>query len=500
MVFEELNNKIYIIGTAEYGPINTPILISSFNELISIFGNRGSLIENYKILRTVCSEKTEITVVKTTGSYAELYIDFYDEANGFINEGIYIRSKHATEKGNKIKVKFYDNTLSIGCINGKSSFEKKYLLDDNTTLNSLLEEINEDTRLLKNEIFCYCSCQPDTIAKKALACNSGSEFFLAGGESGLFYTKNMIYNALEKTYSVLKGYDIDIIIPLDINYNDTFTDDKESLDKYYDLSKEYLTLKDEDGNYLNFCTQLMDFLISQMQYSISTTSVLGFSTENDVIVDEGKFIEKIKFFKEVNKLNPEYDKYNHLISVCVGDMYYVYGTKISSSKLAYTGLISNLVGATNSTNKPIIGQSVLCHTFNTDSLKEIANNNFVVFRYSKVKRNIVAQNGVTMSSDVNYKYYSNVRAVQIVVKAIKKSLQDLIGCNIIDVIRLKKIDRILSSLMKELNIRNIIKGYMVEPIKNPINGTVFINITLRTIDMIEDIKIVGSIGGGYGDG
>ena len=64
--------KIYLLGTAILGPINTPIKANSISHVVSVFGTQGTLVDAYRIIAETNLD-CEVYLVKVTGIHSEAY-------------------------------------------------------------------------------------------------------------------------------------------------------------------------------------------------------------------------------------------------------------------------------------------------------------------------------------------------------------------------------------------------------------------------------------------
>ena len=283
--------KIYLLGTSILGPINTPIKANSLSHVISVFGTEGTLVDAYRII-VETNLDCEVYLVKVTGVHSEAYLNINQPNSSVMMNGFNIKAKHANEKYNDISIILDSDSLFIQYTSQAS--DDDYILEYNyneyLTMHDLSEAINNDTRNLKSDVYSYVNCEPGTPTIGALDSVNPVEIKLTGGDSGLYYNKNMLYNCLEYTYSILEGLDIDIIVPLNASYDDTFTDDIDDIDTYYDLNREYLTLK-EDDKYVSYYTQLLSFCKKQMRFGFITHGVMGLNLIENPMFNEDKYIE-----------------------------------------------------------------------------------------------------------------------------------------------------------------------------------------------------------------
>ena len=83
------------------------------------------------------------------------------------------------------------------------------------TIGELAEAINSKTDKKNGYVYAFYTVDPNTPTDAAFYCCNPSSMHLYGGQCGLDYSKNLLYNCLHRTYSLLESYDIDIVIPVD---------------------------------------------------------------------------------------------------------------------------------------------------------------------------------------------------------------------------------------------------------------------------------------------
>lgn len=480
--------KIYLLGTAVLGPVNTPIKMNSLSHAISIFGGQGSLIDAYKIIletRLSC----EVYLCKVTGTHSEVYLNINQSINEIIENGMYIKSKHANENYNDVTVTLGNESLFIDYNPGDyDGYTLEYSYNNNPSLHGLVEAINEDTRNLKSEIYCYANCEPNTQTIGSLDTVNQTTLKLSGGNSGLYYNKNMYYNCLDETYAMLEGLDIDIIIPLNANYDDTFTDNDYDLDSYYDLDREYLTLKNDNNEYCSYYTQLLKFCKNQMRFGSLTNGIMGTYIIDDPYFNQEKYLEKLEHFNKCNEQSKDNQKYKHLVSVVVGDLYNMYGAGLSNGYIAYSAIAASLIISENTTNKMLPETFITSTSFSQKSIDKLQELGFTSFRYSILKNLVVVTNGITTSSDEAFKYFVNVRMSQLTMCYVRKLLSSFIGENLNDILISKSLEQGLKSLLNSLVQLKIITGYGVNELINPVTGHIFLDLSLKTMYMIENVR------------
>ncbi|MGX9755904.1 hypothetical protein ACWYRQ_06490 [Clostridioides difficile] len=483
---EFYGKNIYLLGTSEFGPVNTPIKINSLSHMNSNFGKKGSLVEAYKIIKESKLD-CKVHLCKVTGAHSEIYLDVKCADGEIIKNGIHIKSKYANEIYNDIEIMINQDELQVIYPKNLGDYVLKYPYKNYPTLYDLSEAINKDSQKLKGMIICSIYCDSYIETKDSIIEANQSIYKLSGGYSGLDCNKNTMYNNLDSTYTILEGLDVDIIMPLGVYYDDTFTDDREKIDKYYDLTRDYLTIKDGE-RYLTFYEQLLKFCKVQMKTGIITHGVIGLNLTNEIWIDEKKYIGILGCFKKVNEVSKFDKNYEQLLSVVAGDVYTTYGTNIVNASIVYALLVASLDIVSNTTNKEIPESFSLFNTFDISTIEKMNELGYVSFRFSQLHRRVVVSNGITMSEHTEYKYLCNVRMIQLIMCYIKKMLYSYIGENIDALLSSGYLKENLIQLLDELRDRELISEYIINELSKRKSGELFLDLSLKTVYMLEYVK------------
>ena len=162
--------KIFLLGTSNLGPVNTPIRAISANHVKSVFGEDGTLLDAYRVIKESDFD-CEVTLVKISGIHSELYLDINVPEGEIIKEGFYLKAKYANEIYDNIKVIIDEEALYIyyeGEELGDYTMEYRYNVQDENgedvldsdgnkiykSMYDLAEEINEDARNLNGYVYC----------------------------------------------------------------------------------------------------------------------------------------------------------------------------------------------------------------------------------------------------------------------------------------------------------------------------------------------------------
>ena len=94
--------RIYLLGSAEFGPTNEPILIKSTVGLYNKFGKQGTLIDAFHALKYTSKENL-VYLVKTTGEHATAYLNVNIQDGEIIENGFTLVSSQSNELFNDIE-------------------------------------------------------------------------------------------------------------------------------------------------------------------------------------------------------------------------------------------------------------------------------------------------------------------------------------------------------------------------------------------------------------
>jgi len=220
--------RIYLLGSAEFGPTNEPVLIKSSVGLYNKFGKQGTLIDAFHALKYT-SKDNEVYLVKTTGEHSTAYLNVNIQDGEIIENGLVIAASQSNELFNDIKILVDVDKLRISFPIECKIGTLEYSYQNYPTIDRLTAAINKDTKQKKSYVYAYSSVEPSTPTKHAFFSCNATEVFMYGGQCGLNYSKNLLYNCLSNTYSVLESHNIDIVVPVDAFLDDIYPDDSEEV-------------------------------------------------------------------------------------------------------------------------------------------------------------------------------------------------------------------------------------------------------------------------------
>lgn len=492
---------IYILGSAEFGPTNEPIMVKSTVGLYNKFGKQGTLIDAFHALKYT-SKDNIVYLVKTTGEHATAYLNVNIQDGEIIEDGFTLVSSQSNELFNDIEFIVDIDSITITFPDELSTQKIVYKYNDYPTIDKLASAINKDTRQKKSYVYAYYSVDPDTPTQHAFFTCNPTVIYMYGGQCGLNYSKNLLYNCLNNTYEILESHNIDIIIPVDAFMDDIYPDDSEGTQyqynmKYYQSTKDYLT-EDFTGKRLSFMDQLLQFCIRQLNFGMVTTGIIGYNSSykywSKYLFESDDIAQMYKACFEYNLACCDNPFYAFLVSVVAGDIRYNRGTIIDNGYLAYAALCGQTIITSGTTNMPISKTISLHHEFSEDILKDLADTGIVTFRQSPLYNTPVIYDGITASpEDENLKLYCNVRMIQMCISYINKLFQHYIGYNMVDLIKDEIITEELNSILTRLVSKNVITSYDFTIVPYYAKGEIKVYLNLMTCYMVKAIQICSVI-------
>ena len=488
--------RIYLLGSAEFGPTNEPILIKSTTGLYNKFGKHGSLIDAFHELKYV-SKNNYVYLVKTTGEHSTAYLNVNVQGGDIIPNGLVLTASQSNEY-------FDDIQISIDTLGVTFKFPESfglndivYKYDDYYNIDRLVHAINADTKRGNSFVYAYHGVDPSTPVQSAFYSVNPAIVYLYGGQCGLNYSKNLLYNCLEKTYETLESHEIDIVIPVDAFMDDICPETSDNPGRYgmtyYQQHKDYLT-QNTLGRQLSFMDQLINFCVNQLNFGMVTTGIIGYNSNYQ---HWSHFLHEADDLAKMYKACFEYNIeccsnpfYAFLVSVVAGDIMYNKGTIVDNGYLAYAALCAGTLITRGTTNIPISNSIRIWQEFSEDVLKELSDTGIVVFRHSPLYDTPVVYDGITAKfQDENLKLHCNVRMIQMAISFINHLFKYYVGHDIVALVKENIIGNDLTSILKALKYREIITQYNFEIVPFYGKGEIKVYLTLMTNYMIKPIQV-----------
>lgn len=492
--------RIYLIGSAEFGPVNEPILVKSTAGVHNKFGLKGSLIEAFHEVKYV-STNNMVYLVKTTGEHAVARLNVNLKHDEVIEDGLILVISQANELFNKTKILIDISQITITFPPEAQKDPITYKYADYPNMSMFVNAINQDTKQGKSFVYAYYNVCSDTSLTDAFYTVNPTTVYFYGGESGLNYSKNLYYSCLARTYDILESHEIDIVVPVDAFIDDIYPDDSDAPMRYnmefYKHDKDYLT-ETTSGVKRSFLDQLINFCIRQLNFGIMTTGIMGFNSSyrywSRYLSEADDISVMYKAAMEYNLKHCQNPWYSFLVNVVAGDICYNKGSIIDNGYLAYAAFCADTIITSGTTNIPISDTVKIWHEFSEDVLKELSDAGIVTYRYSPLYDTPVIYDGVTACvQDENWKLYANVRMVQMAISYINQLFQWYIGRDMTELIRYRIIHQDLSAIFRVLRQRDIITEASFKIVPTYATGEIKVYLTLKTLYMIKAVQLCSVI-------
>lgn len=475
--------NILIIGSSEFGFTNEIIEVTNEKDVVMTYGRNGSIYEAYKSIKDeVSKHNIGVFVIKYGGEHSTASFNV-NSKESIIYDALTFKSVYSNELYNDVRI----NVTSIGIEIIFPLFfnlnPKIYHYKDFSNLYMLIKKINEDTINGENVIIAQANVDEFTEFDESFALINESKN-LSNGSSGLNMTNNEKFRALELTYELIQGLELDYIVLPDIFYNDE------------------VTLRYSDGRVCSFYEQLLSFSISQLNYSIITLGILQVDTNSFNSNDPNIHIEQIKRLMNITHSNSSLSDYRFLISLVYD--YLIIGhtlNKVNSSMLIALEL-AKIESTSNITNSPINDIYYLNIFLNSEQIKELSELGIITFRLSPYYDRVVPVNGITNYTyydsnikkyDNEYKYLTSIVLLQNTIPKLKLIFESHIGESIYSLEKEKKIEDDLIAELSNLVKKEVLTKYSISITYNIESGSIDFELILQNIFVTEGIKYIGKL-------
>lgn len=394
-------DNVLFIGTAIDGPKDTPVLVSSPDRALEIFGaytsskgepNGATLVPAF--MQAWDAGARKIYLMRVTGEYATLAIKDTAEADQVV-----IRGRHPGTRYNSIEVVLDDQELTI------DGFElRSYSLTNESgeakTYGQLIAEINRDSAV-HGAVAVLTDGVDENTPTTNLSPITGQ---LEGGSNGLnselgSYSGTGYRADLDRAYRLLEGQSFDIIVPLGVRVNWNGT-----------------TIESTDAH------RLAEFCAQQTHTDNPAIGVINVSQPADYSLAAVKeYVEGLAGADHLYS-DTEGNDIGRFLQIVVGRLMFnddKLGTYSDDAAAAYAGLLASLERHRSTTNKQVRGALGVAYQLTAAQRDVLAANGFVTI-YNQIGR------GPTVTSDrtaaplgSDYDYMVTVRIATDVVKAIR---------------------------------------------------------------------------------
>lgn len=424
-----IHNNVFFLGRAKDGPLRTPVRITSYDKAVKLFGADSDMVEAYLVASTT-SPTNNYYLVRVSGEYAKATMQYTS------SRPVVFRSVYAGDKYNGITVSVEDaasidsagrpitrKALRISpspalAAEGKGTLV--YFLDMFESCGHLIERVNTDTDLGIGTV--YILCDLDVEPTYTLPYFSMT---LSGGADGCDLSKNQLYEALEQTYEVLLGREVDVVCPLGAYFDDVQVPSVYGYAPYgqsqYMDDGNCLTLTNDQGNYVTFHGQLARFCRQQQRFGNMSLGVIGMKPVKDVsrigswpinyvvnIAQNTAFADRFDFSDVDGGVTVDLGMF---LSVVCGEVIYESGLKVPGS-VPYAALLASTLPGMTTTNMSVGAGTKQTFELGGGAIDRLSELGVVAFRTSP-KRGLVVAKGVTAAlTNTVYHFIENARTAQ----------------------------------------------------------------------------------------
>lgn len=508
VVTPKRGRTLLLMGMSQDGPVNIPIPCANITVAERIFGKEGSLTDAFKRAYNVDQNMT-IYLMRVTGEHATASL-WGETLEGKPVEMITMSCVSGGEKYNGIQVLMSTVEVQEGTEHAAILFNfpesmglasRMYVVSDYANCNELVQAINQDTQAGLNCVIASTK-HKEIPAINILGWNDVEMF--SGGEDGDTASKNDLYLALEYSYSLLEGYYIDYVCPIDARFDDVHPAAYYGKAIYgtsvYEANRDYLSLQDAemDNRLVTFHGQLIKFCKRQESLSCMTHGILGMNVikdPTDLVKHKYSYIIRLM---ETSGFKNRYDlaefragewfDSGYYVSITAGELIYNEGKDDEYHEniaVTYAAMLASLSPFGTTTNKKIPNATKLRYQFNGDELRELASMGVVAPRES-VRHGIVIANGVTASMPTSEMHsIANVRQVQLVMSFLNEALDTYIGYPIRQLLESRTLQDAIETVLNSLKVDGILIDYTYNLEYDEIKGTGLITVSLLGKLMVE---------------
>ena len=448
---EPNTDSVLVMGTSKQGPLNDPKRVESLSEARDKFGGIKDELGRYNktTLLPAISELIEagcedIRVMRVTGKFAAKVIlgkedddiaKFEGKEPGTDYNNVTIVTD-GTQDGEAETINFYI-PKSIGGNgkydeNGEDPTLSYDLKDENGEYKSLkdlameINDLDENNKWITMLMPSDFQEDPDHNEDSDARFKGGQEDQMEGGDDELDLSKEEMYKRLAEAYEEVLTYDVDIVVPLGVYFDD------------------HVVIEDEEGaqEEHTFAQQLANFCgyssgMGTLTIGVISTSPLGVAGPKQVKEYYEKLMDMDPDFDLLdNNGYAETDKDGNVIdagrylNVIAGEGIFdnsTLGRYINTLESAYAGLISTLTPHNAPTNENIEGLRALRYEFSPKHMDQLCTKRYVTMR-RKPNLGTVVTDGMTRAKhDSDYVRLTTLRITSAVVNGIYEVTLPFIG-------------------------------------------------------------------------
>lgn len=477
--------NILILGNAEYGVTNEVLEIENEKDIIRTYGRNSSIYQSYKEIKNeVGNYEISVFALKYNGEHATASFKVNSKEE-VIEEALIFKSIYSNEIYNNVSINVTLTGIEMIFPFFLNLDKKIYHYTDFPNLYMLMKKINEDTVNGDNIVFVYSTIDEYTEFDESFYYINESKK-LSCGNSGLNDTNNDKFKALELSYELIQGLEIDYIVLSDIYYNDTVT-------------YRYL-----DGRTCSFYEQLLSFCVSQLRFSIISLGIMQVDTEgvenSKVSID--KSINEVISLMDITHSNYTLSQFRFLIAIMYDFLIKKQDFSKFNSSLVIAFELSKIQTSGNITGKPLNEDYYLNLFLDEEQIRLLNEKGIMTFRLSPYYNRVVATNGLTnytsQDSSLNdynneYKYLTSIVLLQNTIPKLKSIFNDRIGESIYELEREKALEDDLTVVLNELVKKGVLEKYSTSIDYSVENCSINFEVILQNMFVTEGIKYIGKL-------
>lgn len=504
---------VYLLGTAEKGPIREPVLIREPDQASKIFGNTGTLARAAADLLTM-NPRASVYCFRVSGIYGKLDLMIpVEQTDGSIAPeiGLTLRSVDGSDADNQLGVQMidYDDSRTLlAIVDQEGRVRRSYWLHDYSFLGDLVRTINTDASAGLCPV--VAATDQPLMEPTLLREYAGSRvMYLAGADSQVNLTKDELFLALEEAYDMLKGRPMDVVLPLGAFMDDAYSVSYYGSSQYsqavYGSADDRLTLWDtEKDRPATFHGQLAEFCAEQERLGWMTHGVIGMRPLDDPLAQQDpdgyvtRLVQETALGDRTGLVEGEGEKAidrGGYVSIVINDFLYQAGTydeHWDTAAIGYAAVLTGLDGEYTTTNKPVPGNPPQRVEFETETLKDLAFMGIVAFRNSVKQQALVVYNGVTAAlPDSDLHQIANVRMVQLTLSVLNDYLRELKGRNMNELILSNEVPKHLTEILDQLKVAGILTDYRFTHTFLRPRRMLSVALTFRVRNMVDEISAIG---------
>jgi len=500
VIHDTSTNVMYLLGTAGDGPVMEPLKITKEEDLLSAFGDQGSIPKAWSLINQSIID-CEIIGCKVVGLHSKCHLNFNVIGKDIIEDAIEIAAVGASHLYDEVEIVITSDYIEFNAPISLGGSSNRYMFDDFKVLGLLMRRINYDAEHGIGIVYMNSNLHPYTELFGGLYSVNPESQRMYGGYNGLDASKEEMYFALQDAYEMLESINISVIVPVDCFMDDVHPrylieggDYMSSI--LWDPTKKYLDYEDENGP-VSFHRQLIDFCKKQLYFGIATIGIMGMNKFKDLLLKQSEnpfyvtdYIRNTSLgvglgFAEFDKDQPS-GQDGRYISIICGDILYNNGI-IENGYLTFATMLASSYSNLSLTNEKVTNVQ-LSTVFSTEDLEFMDHHGLTSFRISPLN-GLVVSNAVSVTDPKSeYHYLCNTRMIQLFLAKVHEALGIYVGERIDILEKDKVIESKIDDIIVLTKEEGVIKDATYSVNYDKSDGSIQIEFDLKALYMIESVK------------